>query len=88
MSTMKSMRNRSNGRPKTLMPKIIKTTAQYEATLARIDAIFDAKPGTAKGDELELLLLLVESYEDKEFPIDVPDHGLRIKSYPDCSLES
>jgi HTH-type transcriptional regulator/antitoxin HigA len=53
--------------------KVIKTHDQYEATLARIEAIFDAKPGTAKGDELELLLLLVETYEDKAYPIDLPD---------------
>jgi HTH-type transcriptional regulator/antitoxin HigA len=56
-----------------MKPKIIKTQAQYEATLARIEAIFDARPGTAKGDELELLLLVVESYEDKTYPIDLPD---------------
>src|SRR5579864_2455433 len=56
-----------------MKPKIIKTEAEYEATLARIEMIFDAKPGTAKGDELELLLLLVETYEDKAYPIDLPD---------------
>ena len=56
-----------------MKPKIIKTPAQYEATTARIDEIFDAKPGTPKGDELELLLLVVESYEDKAYPIDLPD---------------
>ena len=53
--------------------KIIKTEAEYQATLARMEKIFDAKPGTAKGDELELLLLLVETYEDKTYPIDPPD---------------
>jgi HTH-type transcriptional regulator/antitoxin HigA len=56
-----------------MKPKIIKTEADYQATLARIEKIFDAKPGTAKGDELELLLLLVETYEDKTYPIDPPD---------------
>src|SRR5437763_3830741 len=56
-----------------MKPKVIKTEAEYKATLARIEAIFDAKPGTAKGDELELLLLLVETYEDKTYPIDLPD---------------
>lgn len=56
-----------------MKPKIIKTEAEYQATLARIEAIFDSKPGTAKGDELELLLLLVETYEDKAYPIDPPD---------------
>jgi HTH-type transcriptional regulator/antitoxin HigA len=56
-----------------MKPKIIKTEAEYQATLARIEKIFDAKPGTAKGDELELLLLLVETYEDQAYPIDPPD---------------
>ncbi len=53
--------------------KIIRTTAQYRAALARIDKLIDAKPGTAQGDELELLSLLVHVYEDKVFPIDKPD---------------
>ncbi len=56
-----------------MKPKVIKTEAEYQTTLARIEAIFDAKPGTAKGDELELLLLLVETYEDKKYPIASPD---------------
>ena len=56
-----------------MKPKIIKTEAEYQAALRRIEAIFDARPGTAKGDELELLLLLVETYEDKAYPIDPPD---------------
>jgi HTH-type transcriptional regulator/antitoxin HigA len=56
-----------------MKPKVIKTEAEYKATLARIEAIFDAKPGTAKGGELELLLLLVETYEDQTYPIDLPD---------------
>ena len=56
-----------------MKPKVIKTEAENKATLARIEAIFDAKPGTKKGDELELLLLLVEKYEEEAFPIDLPD---------------
>jgi HTH-type transcriptional regulator/antitoxin HigA len=70
---MKSMPKRSDGRRQALKPQVIKTVAQHEATLARIEEIFDAKPGTAKGDELELLLLLVETYEEKAYPIDRPD---------------
>ncbi len=56
-----------------MKPKVIKTEPQYQAALARIEKIFDAKPGTAKGDELELLLLLVQTYEDSAYPIDLPD---------------
>lgn len=56
-----------------MKPKVIKTKAEYAAVMARVEEIFDAKPGTPKGDELELLLLLVEKYEDNAFPIDLPD---------------
>jgi HTH-type transcriptional regulator/antitoxin HigA len=56
-----------------MKPKVIKSEAEYKATLARVEAIFNARPGTPKGDELELLLLLVELYEDKAYPIDLPD---------------
>jgi HTH-type transcriptional regulator/antitoxin HigA len=70
---MKSMPKRSDRRRPAMKPRVIKTLAQYEAMLARIEEIFDAKPGTAKGDELELLLLLVETYEDTAYPIDLPD---------------
>jgi HTH-type transcriptional regulator/antitoxin HigA len=53
--------------------KLIKTNKDYQAALARLDIIFDAKKGSAEADELELLSLLVEQYEDKHYPIDMPD---------------
>ncbi|MDQ8198193.1 ImmA/IrrE family metallo-endopeptidase [Pelagicoccus enzymogenes] len=53
--------------------KLIKTESDYEAALERIEEIFDARPGTHEGDELELLVTLVEMYEAKAFPIDLPD---------------
>lgn len=56
-----------------MKPKVIKTDLEHKASLARIEAIFDARPGTAKGDELELLLLLVDTYEEHAYPIDLPD---------------
>ncbi len=56
-----------------MKPKLIKTEADYKAALARIDEIFDAKPGTSDGEELDLLATLVELYEDNAFPIDPPD---------------
>ena len=58
---------------KPFHPKVIKTTSEYERALARVKELFTAKSGTTDGDELELLLLLVETYEEKEFPIDLPD---------------
>ncbi len=53
-------------------PKIIKTDAEHQSALARIEEIFDARPDTPEGDELELLTLLVEHYEEAQFPIDAP----------------
>jgi HTH-type transcriptional regulator/antitoxin HigA len=58
---------------KPFHPKVIKSTVEHEQALARIDELFQAKPGTPEGDELELLLLLVETYEAKQYPIDLPD---------------
>ena len=59
--------------------KLIKTDADYRAVMARIETIFDAKPGTPRGDELELLVTLVEAYESNAFPVDLPDPITAIK---------
>ena len=53
--------------------KVIKTRADYEAALARVEKLMDAMSKTPQGDELELLSLLVHDYEEKQFPIDKPD---------------
>ncbi len=52
---------------------LIKTEENYNQALKRLDEIFDAKKGTEEGDELELLGLLIEQYENEHFPIDLPD---------------
>jgi HTH-type transcriptional regulator/antitoxin HigA len=59
--------------------KVIKTEAEHQAALERIEEIFQAQPGTAEGDELELLLLLVESFEEAQYPIAAPDPVSAIK---------
>ena len=53
--------------------KPIKTKKDYEQAMARLEVIFDAKKGTAKGDELELLGMLIENYENEKFPVGFPD---------------
>lgn len=58
---------------KSIQPKVIKTTKDYERALARVEDLFASKPNTPEGDELELWLLLVETYENKIFPISLPD---------------
>ena len=53
---------------------IIHTSQQYEDALAQIDTLMDtAKKWTPEGDMLELLVLLVQDYENKQFPIPSPD---------------
>lgn len=53
--------------------KVIKTESDYTAALSRIEKLMDAKRNTPQGDELELLTLLIHDYEEKMFPIDMPD---------------
>ena len=54
-------------------PKVIRNEADYEASLARIDELVEAKLGTPEGDELDLLATLVELYEKDVYPIGPPD---------------
>ena len=44
-----------------MIPKLIQTEAENEAALARLDEIFDAKPGTPDGEEVELLVAVIAS---------------------------
>ena len=53
----------------------IRTEADYDKTLERIDALMEIDPalGTPLSDELEILVMLVEKYEEKYWKIDIPD---------------
>jgi HTH-type transcriptional regulator/antitoxin HigA len=53
--------------------KVIKTEKQYQEALKRLEKIFDSKKGSKTADELELLSLLIEKYENEKSPIDLPD---------------
>lgn len=52
---------------------MIKTEKEYQKALKRLDAIYDAPAGSKHGDELELLVILIDNYEKENFPIDLPD---------------
>jgi len=47
--------------------KVIKTEEDYQKALSRIDELMEAEPSTPEGDELDLLVTLVEQYEENEF---------------------
>lgn len=51
----------------------IRTEADYEAVLRRIETLWGASAGTSDGDELDVLVTLTEAYEREHHPIDQPD---------------
>jgi len=53
--------------------KPVKTEADYEKALARVDALMDATPDSKEGDELDVLVTLIEKYEAMHYPIDAPN---------------
>jgi HTH-type transcriptional regulator/antitoxin HigA len=56
-----------------MINRLIKNEQDYEKALTRIEVLMDAEAGTPELDELELLTALVEMYEDKHYPINLPD---------------
>jgi len=53
--------------------KPIKSKKDYAAALLEIQKLWNAEPNTPKGDTLEVLITLVEAFEEKHYPIDPPD---------------
>ena len=51
----------------------IRTEADYETALARIDELMDAEPGSPEGRELDVLVDLVDLYESRHEPMGYPD---------------
>lgn len=53
--------------------KPIRTVADHDATLRRIETLWGSSEGTPEGDELDVLVTLTEAYERERFPVDLPD---------------
>jgi len=53
--------------------KPVKSMAAYRAALKEIESLMTARPNTPEGDRLDVLVTLVEAYERKHFPMDLPD---------------
>jgi HTH-type transcriptional regulator / antitoxin HigA len=56
-----------------MKPKILRTEEEYREALARVEGLMEAEPGTPEGEELELWSMLVEDYEERHYPIPMPD---------------
>ncbi len=52
--------------------KPIRTEDDYRATLQEIESLMAAESGTPEGERLDVLVTLVEAYERKHFPLDLP----------------
>ena len=59
--------------------KPIKTDADYRAALKEIESLMMAQPDTPDGEKLDVLVTLVEAYESKHYPLDLPDPVEAIK---------
>lgn len=57
----------------TALIRPIKTETDYQAALSRAGLLMSCSPNTPEADELEVLATLIELYEDKYFPIRLPD---------------
>jgi HTH-type transcriptional regulator/antitoxin HigA len=53
--------------------KPIKTETDYQFTLKRFESLFDASIGTPESDEADILAVLIDEFEDKNYPIELHD---------------
>ena len=59
--------------------KPIKTDADYRAALKEVKSLMLAAPDTAEGDQLDVMVTLIEAYEARHFLLDPPDPVAAIK---------
>ena len=64
---------------KAMTIKPIKTKKDYQQALNRLEIIFEAKKNSPEGDELEVVGILIEKYENEKFPIGFPNPVEAIK---------
>lgn len=61
----------------------IKTQRDYRQALKTIESLMAAKRNTPEGDRLDVLVTLVEAWERKHYPLDLPDPVAAIKYHMD-----
>jgi len=62
--------------------KLVKTEKDYQKALRRLDKIFHSKKGTKEQEELEILIMLIQKYEDESvghFPDPDPIEAIKFK---------
>lgn len=59
--------------------KPIKTDADYREALKEVESLMMVEPNTPGGEKLDILITLIEAYERKHFPLDLPNPVEAIK---------
>ena len=67
--------------------KPIRTEHDYEAALARVDELMDAEFGTPEGEELDVLVDMVEAYESVHVPMGEPTTAESVEFRKDQEAE-
>lgn len=57
----------------------IRTDADYRSALKEVETLMMAESNTPEGEKLNVLVTLIEAYERKHFPLDLPDPVESIK---------
>jgi HTH-type transcriptional regulator / antitoxin HigA len=58
----------------------IRSEADYDEALAEVERLWGAKCGTTNGDRFDVLVTLIEAYEDKHYPMGHSDPIEAIKA--------
>ncbi|KAF0110439.1 MAG: helix-turn-helix domain-containing protein [Chloroflexi bacterium] len=61
--------------------KPVRNEADYQAALKEIEKLMESQPGTPEGDRMDVLVTLVEAYEDRHFAIPEPDDPVQVLEY-------
>ena len=51
----------------------IRSKRDHAAALKEVERLWGAKAGTRDGDRLDVLVTLIDAYEEEHYPIDPPD---------------
>ena len=61
--------------------KPVRNEDDYRNALEQIETLMNAQEHTPEGDQLDVLVTLVEAYERKVYPMDLPDPVESLKFY-------
>lgn len=61
----------------------IKSQRDYRRALKEVETLMAAKRNSPEGDRLDVLVMLVEAWERKHYPLDLPDPVEAIKYHMD-----